>query len=151
MQMTEAEGHKKKKHFASNFFAITWNLWPLEYITAFESNFSSVYAYWGYPKCSHLVLSENYILLPDPQFSASHCLAFFMDPGYHHILAKPTSLPCYITLFPHLLNCVHSHLPWSHYDSASTFSVQKEKSCPVQRSRMLAGTVELSHEISTST
>lgn len=150
MQKTEAEGHQKN-HFASNFFTITWNLWPLGNIIAFESNFSGVYTHWGYLKFSHLVLSENYILLLEPQFSASHCLAFFMDTGYHHISAKITFLPCYTTLFPPLLNCVHSHLPWSHCDSASTYSVQKQKSCPAQRSRMLARTIELSHEISMST
>lgn len=54
-------------------------------------------------------------------------------------------------LFPPLLNYVHSHLSWSHCDSASTFSVQKQKSCPAQRSRMLTGTRALSHEISIST
>lgn len=114
-------------------------------------SFLGVYTYWGYLKFSHLVLSENYILLLDPQFSASHFLAFFMDTEYHPISAKPTFLPCCTALLPPLLNYNHSHLPWSHCDSASTFSVQMQKSCPAQRSRMLVGTTELSHEISTST
>lgn len=120
-------GSPKKTHISSNFFAITWNHWPLGNITALESNFSGVYAYWGYLKFPHLVLPENYILLLDPQFSDSYCLVFFMDTEYHHISAKLMLFPCYTTLFLPLLNCVHSHLPWSHCDSVSTFSAQKAK------------------------
>lgn len=53
-------------------------------------------------------LSDNYVLLLDPLFPASHCLAIFMDTEYGHISANPSFLPCPPPFSP-LLSCNHSH------------------------------------------
>ena len=80
----------------------------------------------------------------DPQFPASYCLAFFTDTEYHHISAKPSFLPSCPPPFPPSLDFNDSHLPCSHCDSASTFSLLEHQPCPPRRSWMLARTTELS-------
>lgn len=100
-QMPEAEGHQNPQ-FASNFFASTWDscsLGNIKHLKVIFQVFVHPEVTWNFLTLSFL--SDNYILLLDPQFPTSHCLAFFMDTQYHRISANPSFLPSFLSIsFP---------------------------------------------------